>query len=441
MSSWPILLGIAILFFALWKYPWPGFEKKKKYILLSLLGLRMFVGLGTVALYTYYYTDNSKADVHRYYNDAVNMAEVHANARDEFWANWFGLANDFEYEGRHFDCMLNWVHPYGNRMYNDNRAVIRTHAILRLLGGNSLWAHSLVFSVFGFVGSYLICRVIACRWKLPSTGLLVVLHAIPAVLIWSSAPLKEALVLFQMGLALGSWFLLKNRIWRFLGAAFAIALLYFTKSYMAFLLTGFLGVYGLSTFWESLKKRRSNSKLFAFFIPEIAFPLLGIAFYVGFSSLTGWNPLLQMLSTKLQHFLNLAASENAGSQIYLPAFDPNWLSFLRTLKWGLINAVFRPLPGDFQGIFTWIMLPESFAMLLIGLGIWSSMRNGMRAWLWSSFWYGLALVVLMGVTTPVLGSLFRYKMPIWPIFLPYLWIGTEHVLKTVRTFFKKPTPL
>jgi len=413
----------------------PGFEKKKKYVLLSLLGLRMLVGLGTVALYTYYYTDRSKADVHRYYNDAVNMAEVHANAADEFWANWFGLANDFEYEGRHFDCMLNWVHPYGNRMYNDNRAVIRTHALLRLLGGNDLWAHSLIFSLFGFFGSYLLCRVIANRWHLPPTGLMVVLHLIPAVLIWSSAPLKESLVLFQMGLALGSWFLIKNRIWRFAGTAASIALLYFTKSYMAFLLSGFIAVYSLSIVRERLKPRLFKFKLPSYFAPEMAIPLLGIAAYVGISSLTHWNPLLQMLSTKLHHFLNLAASENAGSQVYLPPFEPNWLSFLATLKWGFVNALFRPLPGDFNGIFTWIMLPESMALLLIGLGMGLSIRKGMRAWFWASGWYGIALLVLMGVTTPVLGSLFRYKMPLWPLFLPYLWLGMEFIGKKVRHAF------
>ena len=435
MVSWPFLFGIFALFICLWKFPLPGFEQNKKYILLFILSLRFAVGLGTVALYTYYYTDNSKADVHRYYNDAVNMAEVHANAPDEFWANWFGLATDFEYEGRHFDCMLNWVHPYGNRMYNDNRAVIRTHAILRLLGGNSLWAHSLIFSIFGFVGSYLLCRVVGSRWNLPPTGLLILLHAIPAVLIWSSAPLKEALVLLQMGLALGSWFLIKNRIWSFLGAAAAIALLHFTKSYMAFLLLGFISVYSLSSYWESKKNNGFKFNLPSYFIPELVFPLLGIAFYVVFSSLTHWNPILSMLSTKLHHFLNLAAAEQAGSQVYLPPFEPNWLPFLATLKWGFVNALFRPLPGDFHGIFTWIMLPESMAILLIGFGLWLGKNKGMRAWFWASLWYGLALLVLMGVTTPVLGSLFRYKMPLWPLFLPYLWLSIEWIGKNLKRRF------
>ena len=322
MTSWPLLLVGLTLFIALWKIPWPGFENRKKYVLIALLGLRILVGLGTVALYTYYYTDKSKSDVYRYYHDGVNMSEVHSNAPDEFWANWFGLANDFEYEGRHFDCMLNWVHPYGNRMYNDNRAVIRTHAILVLLGGKNLWAHSLIFSIFGFLGSYLICMAIAKIWNFPPLKLMVVLHAIPSILIWSSAPLKEALVLLQMGVALGSWFLIKKRIWSFIGTAAAIALMYFTKSYMALLMTGFFMIYFLSTFWEYLKSRHLKFKLPSYFIPEFGIPLLGIAFYVAFSSLTNWNPLLEMLSTKLHHFLNLAAAEEAGSQVYLPPFDP-----------------------------------------------------------------------------------------------------------------------
>jgi len=434
MTSWPLLLVGLTLFIALWKIPWPGFENRKKYILIALLGLRILVGLGTVALYTYYYTDKSKSDVYRYYHDGVNMSEVHSNAPDEFWANWFGLANDFEYEGRHFDCMLNWVHPYGNRMYNDNRAVIRTHAILVLLGGKNLWAHSLIFSIFGFLGSYLICMAIAKIWNFPPLKLMVVLHAIPSILIWSSAPLKEALVLLQMGVALGSWFLIKKRIWSFIGTAAAIALMYFTKSYMALLMTGFFMIYFLSTFWEYLKSRHLKFKLPSYFIPEFGIPLLGIAFYVAFSSLTNWNPLLEMLSTKLHHFLNLAAAEEAGSQVYLPPFEPNWLSFLSTLKWGLLNALVRPLPSDLQGIFTWIMLPESFGLLLVCSGIGLGLGKGMRPWFWASLWYGLGLMVLMGVTTPVLGSLFRYKMPFWPLFLPYLWLGLDYLLNKFRKF-------
>jgi len=73
--------------------------------------------------------------------------------------------------------------------------------------------------------------------------------------------------------------------------------------------------------------------------------------------------------------------------------------------------------------------------LLIGLGMGLSIRKGMRAWFWASGWYGIALLVLMGVTTPVLGSLFRYKMPLWPLFLPYLWLGMEFIGKKVRHAF------
>lgn len=440
MSSWPLFLGVLALFIGLWRFSLPGFEQNKKYLLLFVLSLRIAVGLGTVALYTYYYTDSSKADVHRYYNDAVNMAQVHSHSPSVFWANWFGIAADFEYEGRHFDSMLNWVHPYGNRMYNDNRAVIRTHAILHLMGGNSLWAHSLIFSIFGFFGGYLLCRVVAQVWNLPQTGLLLIFHAIPAVLIWSSAPLKEALVLLHMGLALGSWFLIKKRGWRILGTVAALVLLYFTKSYMAFLLLGFISVYSLSSNWESKKNHGCKLKLPSYFIPELVFPLLGIAFYVVVSNLTHWNPILSMLSTKLHHFLNLAAAEKAGSQVFLPPFEPDWLPFLATLKWGFVNALFRPLPGDFQGMFTWIMLPESTALLFIGFGLWQAKKKGKRAWFWGSIWYGLALLVLMGVTTPVLGSLFRYKMPLWPLFLPYLWLGIAYFLRMFRNYAGKNTP-
>jgi hypothetical protein len=121
--------------------------------------------------------------------------------------------------------------------------------------------------------------------------------------------------------------------------------------------------------------------------------------------------------------------------VYLPPFEPDWLPFLATLKWGFVNALFRPLPGDFHGIFTWIMLPESMAILLIGFGLWLGKNKGMRAWFWASLWYGLALLVLMGVTTPVLGSLFRYKMPLWPLFLPYLWLSIEWIGKNLKRRF------
>jgi hypothetical protein len=151
--------------------------------------------------------------------------------------------------------------------------------------------------------------------------------------------------------------------------------------------------------------------------------------YVALSSLLNWNPVLDMLSFKLQNFLNLAEAEQAGSRIFLPAFEPNWISFLSTLKWGLLNTILRPLPGDFNGVFVWIMLPESVAMLLLFVGLTRPDFRAHQPWFWASIWFAVGLLCLIGVTTPVLGSLFRYRMPLWLPMLPYVWLGGQALLQ------------
>lgn len=425
MFSLAIPLFILGLFAWVWKFSLPGFTGRQKYILLLVLALRIAVGLGMVGLYTYYYTDRQKADVHRYYADAVQMADLHEASPKQFWLNWAGISNDFEYEGRYFDRMLNWVHPYGNRMYNDNRSIIRTHALLALSGSKSLWEHSLMFSAFAWLGAYLISYSLARLWSLPATGLMLLLNAIPSVLLFSSAPLKESLVLLQMGILFWAWFVLRPNYLGQIMAVVTLFLLYYTKSYMAILMGAFGLMYALSRFIQS---KESPSVLRRFSL-EFWLPIGTIFLYVAVSSLLSWNPVLEMLSFKLQNFLNLAEAEQAGSRIHLPAFNPTWISFLNTLKWGLINSLLRPLPGDFNGLFVWIMLPESAAVVLLILGFTRSYFQGRQSWFWASLWFTVGLLCLIGVTTPVLGSLFRYRMPLWIPVLPYVWIGGQTVLQ------------
>ncbi|MDA0930614.1 MAG: hypothetical protein O3C32_04485 [Bacteroidetes bacterium] len=425
MFSLPIPLFILGLFAWIWNYSLPGFSGRKKYILLSVLALRIAVGMGMVWLYTFYYTDRQKADVHRYYTDAVHMADVHDESPKEFWLNWMGLSKDFEYEGRHFDRMLNWVHPYGNRMYNDNRSIIRTHALLALTGAKSLWEHSLMFAAFAWLGSYLISISLARLWSLPATGMMLLLNAIPSVLLWSSAPLKESLVLLQMGVLFWAWFIFRSKFFGQMLGLIALILLYYTKSYMAILMAGFGLMYAFSRFVQAQRPSNGLRK----FKLEFWLPMGLILFYVALSSLMNWNPVLDMLSFKLQNFLNLAEAEQAGSRIFLPAFEPNWISFLSTLKWGLLNTILRPLPGDFNGVFVWIMLPESVAMLLLIVGLTRPDFRAHQPWFWASIWFAVGLLCLIGVTTPVLGSLFRYRMPLWLPMLPYVWMGGQALLQ------------
>lgn len=405
LSLWPWLVSLALLVWFWHKKPAPFLAWPSLTLAVAFVA-KLLAGLGIVAIYTWYYTDPSKADVYRYFNDGLAMAKLHAQQPSEFWLNWLGLAQDFDYDGKYFDQMANWTLPYDNRMYNNNRIVIRIHAFFALISDRSIWQHSLLFAWIGFGASYALGSILA-RWLMVRSdwSILGTLF-FPSLWLWASAPLKEPIVLAGMALCLWSaWFLSKKNGLGILGLCAGVALIWKTKFYVLATALPLVPAMVLNRFFP--KKLKIWQAL------ALSFLVLGIA-YAAYVHQSGKDPLLTSLVIKQRDFINLSQAESAGSLIPLERLEPSWASVIRTCPQALYNATLRPLPWQIKQPGAWLMLLENLLLLWVAfLSLKYGTKNHPKqllVWL-----YILVFLVLLGLSTPVLGGLFRYKVPIWPL--------------------------
>ncbi len=105
-----------------------------------------------------------------------------------------------------------------------------------------------------------------------------------------------------------------------------------------------------------------------------------------------------------------------GSSIHTGELEPNVLSFVKALPRAFYNAFFRPWPLESLQPFTLFAGLENFAILLFILyafirGRWQSVN---KKWLIFCLSFVLVVYLLTGFTTPVLGSIVRYRIPAMP---------------------------
>ncbi len=405
LSLWPWFVSIALLVWFWRKKPAP-FQAWPSHTLALAFVAKLLAGLGIVAIYTWYYTDPSKADVYRYFNDGMALADLYAQQPSGFWRNWLGLAQDFDYDGKYFDRMANWTLPHGNRMYNDNRIVIRIHALFALISDRSIWQHSLLFAWIGFGASYALGNVVALWFKIRKDWCILGILFFPSLWLWASAPLKEPMVLLGMAMCLwAAWFLSKKPLLGILGLLAGFALLWKTKFYvLAIALPLVPSVLLHRLFHEKLKLGQSV---------VLGFLILGVI-YASYVHQSGKDPLLQRLVLKQNDFINLSEAESAGSLIPLERLEPNWASVIQTIPQALYNATLRPLPWQIRQPGAWLMLLENLFLLWVAF-LSVSRAKGNQARQMLTWLYIAAFLLLLGLSTPVLGGLFRYKAPIWPL--------------------------
>lgn len=108
-----------------------------------------------------------------------------------------------------------------------------------------------------------------------------------------------------------------------------------------------------------------------------------------------------------------------GSSIKTTQLEPNLLSFTKALPRAFYNSFFRPWPFEslspltlFAGIENGLVL--LFLLYALVKGNW---REANKKWLLFCIGFVLVIYLLTGLTTPVLGSIVRYRVPALPFLL------------------------
>ena len=405
-----MLFNISYLIFwwliLLWILPKIGLVKNLGFSNLQIQGLfslKVLVGIGFTLFYHYYYGSRNTTDAFRFYDDANLLFEVFKNDPLTYSKVIFGIDMQSESVIHATDQLNNWYKNHLHGVFNDNMTIIRFNALVRLFSFDVYHIHTLIINLLAFLGLAALINAIkniGINSKLTFLSILL----FPGVIFWSSAVLKESLLVFVMGfltyygLRTISSFNLKH-----LGFLLLFLLLGLTiKSYVAISIIAGFGLL-LAFKLTSLKSR--------ILIPT--YLLLGTGLVILMDFLLKLK-IPERFYQKQHDFLNEIALSKPGSAFELFILEPKWNSLLATAPYAFSNALFRPFIWEAHSV---ISLVASFEiLLLISLAIiafWFRKRlNKQQTQVIASFSISAVIILLIaGWITPVFGALVRYKIP------------------------------
>ena len=370
--------------------------------------LKVFSGVVIFLLYTYYYPVRRDADTFKYFDDSKYLYDALWTKPGDFFKMLFGIncENDY-FKSNYYSNMYNWYRAYDNGLLNDNRLVIRINAIFRLVSFGNYHVHSLLLNFLAFIGSFSLARLFfeysKSKWK---TYLAVFL--IPSVVFWSSGILKEAVLLFGLGLFVWNFHKLTFDRWewkRIPILVFLLAILLVMKLYVFIAF-----VPSVIAWWISKYSKRT-------ILVHCSMVMGGILFGYALAWIIPELNFLNIIVDKQRDFINLSKALNVNSAIEMRYLEPNLWSFIKAAPNALMNAFTRPWPTEIKGILFVPPLLENVFIIGILISTWFYGRKvGVREWKFVVFCltFSIILFLIIGLTTPIIGAIVRYKIPAIP---------------------------
>jgi len=405
-------------------------EEISKNTLSVIFIIKLFFGFLVWVVYTYYYTYRPTADVFKYFDASEVMFNVLKKKPIHFIKILLGIdCNGTEFYD-YYDKMNYWNNSVNSIIYNDNRLIIRVNTIIRFFSLGYFHVHTVFFSFFSLVGLTGIYKTFIPVLHNKSKILMCIVFLIPSLLFWGSGVLKESLVLFSIGLLVyhfSKLFTVKSVVI----CIVMLALLAILKFYVLIALIPSL----LFKFW--VIKTTPSKLVFKFIVIISVIMLLGLTL----NSYTSIKNPLQMLSQKQADFNKLANGlktdaynkpiPTAGSAIKINKMEPTFISFIENCPQALINTLFRPFIWESKSPIILIAAIENVIVItfIVFCIIFSKPFNEI-GWEYVLFCLSFSITQLLfiGVTTPIVGAIVRYKI----MAIPFLLIAFLLMLDEVK---------
>ena len=152
--SW--ILFILLLFamiYGIWKSSFFSAPKLKKAHFLLAFALKLVAGYFLLWVYSHHYTNRSEADVFKYFDDGKVVYDVANTSTLDYLKLATGLTFDTqELTKKHLGETHFWDQNPSIAWLNDNRFMIRFHALLMPISSGNIYLHSLVAIFLAFCG-------------------------------------------------------------------------------------------------------------------------------------------------------------------------------------------------------------------------------------------------------------------------------------------------
>ncbi len=424
-------------------------------------------------VYATNYGGLEKYDAGIFYNDAKVISEFAYGNFTEYLKLLFGLQNDSEGSYIYNHCLVNTNNWDNGKIrdffYNDNRVVIRLHSVFHFIAFGSYYVHALFNCFFSFIGIVFLYKSFREFFLQKELLLLLVFCFFPTLWFYTGAVLKEGIALFVLGCSL---YALKKIIYRqgslknFIFLIVLVLVSCFLKPYLLLWAQACFGVFFMLHRWQRpykvllfvsgivllavlanglslLVKHKSLTKaalarqrIFAdaakggiFLLDSVKFVRLEYDSALvqkadaGHYTIKKNVPYIYWEHTHQQDTLFCAGNTDtltryklvyqlreSGSNVNLSVYSG---SLAKVIGVCLYYSLFQPF---FAGIKSPLLLVASLENLLIVISlvfiIIGFIRNKKDAFPPFAFvCVALGLCILVGLTTPNSGAIFRYRSP------------------------------
>ena len=390
----------------------------KPNVLRVLFLIKVVFGAISLFIYSNYYSEET-SDMHIYFKAGEVLHSSLKESPSDYFSLLTGINDDQPHLAKYNKTIPRWKKPYDYDMYNENKTVIRFNGFIRLFSGGNIHTHNLFFNLISFIGLIAIFRFLSNELSNKRlTPLFLIIFFMPTILFWGSAILKESITIFALGLLLWSLKLIldncKNwKAWIVLlisGYLFAHTKIYVVLSVVPGLL------------WLILNRFYSKHRFLTFTAIHVAVAL--IAFNIHLIS-PNYN-LINVISGKQNDFINMITNmTDVGSAVDLPRLDGSLSAIFKLMPMGFCNALLRPHLFECHNIMTFAAALENlFIVVFIILGlVFANYSKKYPPHIFFGISFSVILLTIIGITTPVLGALVRYKLPALP-FIVAIFITT-----------------
>ena len=358
------------------------------------------------SIYTFHYKDRSRADIYKYYDDAVVLKKAHNGKPDLFLETFLPEKWQTQAFQKSLIQSLHWD-VSDSFLVNDNRTLIRFNYVLLHLSGGFYLFHLLVFCILSFLGNIALFRFFQLASSLPPKVIFIIIFGIPSFIFWGSALLKESLLLFNLGFLLFfSQKIFVKKQTKYL-PLFLLFILFSisVKTYV------FLAIIFPLTYYLISQKNNLN-----FISRKIAYALLGVLFI---SLLLSYKDFfINSIRNKLIDFKSIAEQSNAGSQIYMPNFE-DFNEAIQLIPMALYNVLIHPIfPPKWNLLSTIVAIEHLVLIGILFLPLIAFKKQPKQI----SFFifcisFTLILSIIIGLSTPILGAIVRYKVALLPFYV------------------------
>ncbi len=388
--------------------------------------IKILAGLGLFIIYTRFYGDRKYADIFRYYDDSRILFNSLRTHPYDFFRMITGYDSTSPELWQYYNEMNNWFNS--EMIFNDARTMIRLNALFHFASAGTYYPHSIFFCFMGFTGLTAIYKTASASYRQNHVLIAMMVFLMPGVLLWTSGVIKEAFLVFALGIAVYLIYRLAvkkgNQFKNSIGLVVSLFLLLNIKAYMFIVI-----IPGLFAWYISISKMQIGSTKgkslkkateFQSILPVYFFVML-----IYYTALYNFSPLLthfsvpELMHNKQIEFNNLAQTEKAGSFVEIPTIDNSGWSLVKNAPHAFIYTLIRPAVFEVNNPMMLLAAGENALIaLLILINIYFLFKSNNQFYGQSFLMLSILLIVslfcLIGWVTPILGAVVRYKVPALP---------------------------